>query len=216
MPFEKTLLAVGTIALLTCTGCAAPQRTPQTRPTPSAAATRPIVAQSAQSPPPTASPQSPAAAPTPAPRPLASPPATLASPLPELAPSPTGSPMALSTVAPAPTPAPRASVQPKPPIVMLAPNAPPRILSYSIDRHVVHPGQSVAGSVRTSSNVAAVLVEIDGIEMGANKVGEGHFALRYTVPKLPFFLRGHSYTMMIIARNAAGASTTRAVPIYVR
>jgi len=140
-------------------------------------------------------------------------------------------PVAASTVAPAAVPsiapvetsahaanvAPSAaapSPSPTPGVLMLAPDAPPRIITLSVSKTTVHPGDTVLSSVETSSNVASVEVRVAGYSMNMSKVGVGHFALTYTVPSVPFFLSG-TYALQVIARNTRGDQAQRSVPIKV-
>ena len=96
-----------------------------------------------------------------------------------------------------------------------APQAPPRILSIDFDPHVVHPGQTISGTVLTTSNVASVEVRIAGYGATMSKDGPGQFSLRYTIGQLPFFLY-RTYTMTIVARNTRGDAATQSVPITIR
>jgi len=100
--------------------------------------------------------------------------------------------------------------------VVRAPGEAPQILSVRLDSNSVASGQVVSGSVATSSNVASVEARIGGYGASASRTVVGAFTLSYRVPNLPFFLKGKTYTLQIIARNAAGTSTERDVPITVR
>jgi hypothetical protein len=80
---------------------------------------------------------------------------------------------------------------------------------------VVHPGQHVAGRVRTTSNVASVECRIGGYGIVMHKTGVGTFALDYSVAGALFFVRG-TYPMRIIARNAAGVSTERTIQLTIQ
>jgi hypothetical protein len=95
------------------------------------------------------------------------------------------------------------------------PDAAPQILSVSISETTVHSGDTVTGSVSTTSNVASVEVRIATFGMGMAKTGVGRFALTYPIGNLPFFVRG-TFPMRIIARNTRGVSTETTVPITVR
>jgi hypothetical protein len=77
----------------------------------------------------------------------------------------------------------------------------------------VHAGDTLSGSVTASSNVASVEIRIGGYGVGMQKVGVGKFALSYVVPNVPF-LHG-TFTAQVIARNAAGATVERSVPIQI-
>ena len=110
--------------------------------------------------------------------------------------------------APAPTP------KPKPTPVLRAPNAAPRIIDVRI-ASMVHPGQRVTGYVRTTSNVASVECRIGTYGIAMQKTGVGTFAIDYAVDNMAFFLRG-TYSMRVIARNAAGDSAERTVPLTIQ
>jgi hypothetical protein len=97
----------------------------------------------------------------------------------------------------------------------LAANAPPRIIDVHLTKTVVSGGDTIVGTVVTSSNVASVEARIAVFSIVVPRVGVGRFALRYTVPNLPFFL-DRTYTMNVIARNTAGTATMRSIPITVR
>jgi hypothetical protein len=130
----------------------------------------------------------------------------------------------------APTPAPPSgspppSTPPPSPVVTpprlavkvprLPPNAAPRILAVAISETTVHPGDTVSGSVVTTSNVASVQARIGGYAMPLVKTGVGRFALTYTVAPLPWFIRG-TFTMLVIATNTRGDTVQREIPLTVR
>jgi hypothetical protein len=98
---------------------------------------------------------------------------------------------------------------------MAAPNAPPRIIAVQISNQSVHAGDTVSGSVVTSSNVASVEARIANYSIGVPKVGVGRFALRYVVPNVPFFVHG-TYQLEVIARNTAGTAVSTIIPITVQ
>jgi hypothetical protein len=97
----------------------------------------------------------------------------------------------------------------------LPPDAAPRILAVDVSETTVHPGDTVSGSVVTSSNVASVQARIGGYAMPLSKVGVGRFALTYTVAPLPWFVRGN-FTMRVIAKNTRGVTVERQIPLTVR
>ncbi len=97
----------------------------------------------------------------------------------------------------------------------MAENAPPQIVDLHLDKTVVHSGEVVSGLVQTSLNTASVEARIGGYGISVPKVAAGRFALKYTVPNLPFFLK-RTYDMVVIARNTAGMKTERTVPITIR
>jgi hypothetical protein len=100
-------------------------------------------------------------------------------------------------------------------IVRLPPEAPPRILAMHLSRDVVSGGDTLRGTIETSSNVASVEARIGTYGVSFQKVGIGQFAIKLVVPNVPFFLH-QTYTMQVIAHNSAGATTTQALPITVR
>lgn len=131
-------------------------------------------------------------------------------------PTPISSSGGAATTAPiasaAPSVLPSASSTPD---VSAAPDAAPQIVAIKMNATTVHAGDTVTGTVETSSNVASVEVRIASFSITMPKVDVGRFALSYTVPHVPFFLHG-TYPMQVIARNARGASATQTVPISVR
>jgi hypothetical protein len=80
---------------------------------------------------------------------------------------------------------------------------------------VVSPGQRVNGRVITTSNVASVEVRIATYGIVLQKTGVGTFSMDYAVADVPFFLRG-TYSMRVIARNAAGDSDERTLPLTIQ
>jgi hypothetical protein len=101
------------------------------------------------------------------------------------------------------------------PVVEAAPNAAPRIVAVHINSQTVHSGETISGTVETSSNVASVEARIAVFSISVPKVGVGRFALRYRVPWVPFFWYG-TYPMTLVARNTAGDAVQRVIPITVR
>ncbi len=97
----------------------------------------------------------------------------------------------------------------------LPPNAAPQILAVAVSETTVHPGDTVSGSVVTSSNVASVQARIGGYAMTLVKTGVGRFALTYTVAPLPWFIRG-TFNMQVIATNTRGDTVQRTIPLTVR
>jgi hypothetical protein len=130
-----------------------------------------------------------------------------------LRPTTTPAATAAPTQTPSPTPVPTATSPDA--IPELPSDAAPQIVAMHIDRTTVRGGDTVSGSVITSSNVASVEARIGYYSIPVPKVGEGRFALNYIVPHLPFFMH-RTYTMSVIARNAAGVAVVRTIPIRVR
>lgn len=99
--------------------------------------------------------------------------------------------------------------------IVRTPNSAPQIVSMSISTPVVHAGQTVSGSVETSTNVASVEARIGGYSSNLHKIGSGKFTLTYRVPWVPFFLK-KTYTVVLIARNTRGDAVSTTFPITVR
>jgi len=158
--------------------------------------------------------QSPAPARTPIPAPA--PTRSAPSPKAVLTPTPTATatPLPAPSASPAP-PAPTATPTPVKTVPRLSPNAAPQILDVQVSETTVSPGDSVHGSVVTSSNVASVEARIGGYGMSLHKTGTGRFELTYKIGALPWFVRGN-FTMQVIARNARGDAVSRSIPLTVR
>lgn len=157
------------------------------------------------------------------------------SPPPSPTPSASAAPIPASAVTPAPGPSSSAAVTPEPvetaapggtpvptpvptatptPVVLPA-NAPPQILSYTLSSTTVHVGDTISGSVLTTSNVASVEAKVASYVIPLAKVGVGHFALSYIVPNIPKPFRG-TYALRIIAHNTEGATTTQSTSITIK
>ena len=78
----------------------------------------------------------------------------------------------------------------------------------------VHGGDTISGTVVTSSNVASVEAKIATFAISVPKVAIGRFALNYVVPNVPFFFHG-TYPMTVTARNAAGDVAQRVIQITI-
>jgi hypothetical protein len=96
----------------------------------------------------------------------------------------------------------------------LPPDAPPQILAVQMDP-VVHSGETVTGTVITSTNVAAVEIRIAGHTARIPRVDFGVWQASVTIPHVPFFMR-HKYTGQIVAMNSAGVQTARDITISIR
>ncbi len=90
----------------------------------------------------------------------------------------------------------------------------PVIFSIKIDKTDLRSGDVISGMVVTSLSVASVEARIGGYGVGVPKVAPGRFALRYTVPWVPWFWH-KEFAMDIIARNTAGAAVRRSVNINI-
>jgi hypothetical protein len=103
-----------------------------------------------------------------------------------------------------------------PPVPVLPPDAPPQILAVQVPSTTVFGGETVDGSVIASSNVASVELRVASYSRAMEKVAPGEFTIAVTVPRLPFFLRGRTWSIQIIARNTRGDAVAQMLPITVR
>jgi len=124
--------------------------------------------------------------------------------------APATAPASAVTVAPAPT------ATPLPPVPRLSPDRAPQIVAVNISSQAVHPGDVVSGTVETSSNVASVEAHLATYAIPMQKVGVGRFTLKYQVPDIPFFFRGKTYAIDIVAHNTRGDSVSASIPVLVR
>ncbi len=92
----------------------------------------------------------------------------------------------------------------------------PRILSIEIPANRdFHAGQTVRGSVLTSTNVGYVEARVQYRNVPLHPDGLGKFSLVYTIPWwLPPWLR-HQWTLQIIARSVDGVEVKEYFPIRV-
>lgn len=101
------------------------------------------------------------------------------------------------------------------PVVPVAvPDARPAIISVSLSPAVARAGQTVSGTVITSSNVAGVAARIGGYSAEFTKMAAGQFRLSYQVPSLPREFRG-TYAVDITARNTRGDKTSAQTSITI-
>lgn len=119
----------------------------------------------------------------------------------------TAVPKAVLTVRPVPTATPA--------YVYAAPHAPPKILAIDLSTLAVTGGETVSGSVETTSNVASVEARIAGWSMSLPRTRIGHFEASGQLPDLPFFAKG-TYKLEVIARNSDGVKAERDIPITLR
>lgn len=129
------------------------------------------------------------------------------------APSQAGAGAAQGEAPPAGAPPAAASASVAPPVA--APDSAPVIVSVSLTPTVVQAGQTVSGTVITSSNVASVEARIGGYAASLTKTGAGEFHLTYPVPNLPSLLR-RTYAVEVIARNTRGDQASTQTSITVR
>lgn len=180
----------------------------QATPTPSPGATTTPVPTATPSPRPKPTPTPtplPSATPLPVPTVTAPPPATPLPPLPTPWPTPT----------PMTTPAPLPTVTPLPTPLVLPPDAPPQILAVQVSDPVFHGGETITGTIITSTNVAAVEIRLAGHSMRMPRTDFGIWQVTYKMPHVPFFYRGR-YTAQIVAMNSAGAQAEQDLTVSIR
>jgi hypothetical protein len=97
----------------------------------------------------------------------------------------------------------------------LPPDAPPQILAVTVSDPVFHSGETVSGTVITSTNVAAVELRLAGRSVRMARQDFGIWQLSYTVPHIPFYLR-RTYTVQVVALNTAGLIAEKDVSISLR
>lgn len=162
---------------------------------------------------------------TPTPRPSASPMATAtpmpvptisapppATPLPPL-PTPWPTPTPITTPVPLPTGTP--TVAPLPTPLVLPAEAPPQILAVRVSDPVFHGGETITGTVITSTNVAAVEIRLAGHAIRMPRADYGIWQMSYTMPHVPFFYR-RTYTAQVVAMNTAGLAAEQDLTVAVR
>jgi hypothetical protein len=90
----------------------------------------------------------------------------------------------------------------------------PKILALNLSSNNVASGDVVSGSVVTSTDVAQVEAHLAAFSLSVPYVSAGHFAIKYVVPPIPFFLKGR-YNIDVVAKTSHGATVHRIVPITV-
>lgn len=95
------------------------------------------------------------------------------------------------------------------------PNAAPRIVRVWISQDTVSDGDVLRGHVTTSTNVASLEVRLGPRSATMTRTTFGQFDGSYRVPWVPSFLH-RSYTVLLIARNAAGRASEAEVALAYR
>ena len=91
----------------------------------------------------------------------------------------------------------------------------PKILALYVSSTNVRGGDTVSGLVVTSADVAVVEAHVAAFSVVVPPVSAGHFAIKYVVPPIPFFLKGR-YNIDVVAKTRDGMATHRIVPVNVR
>lgn len=130
---------------------------------------------------------------------------------PGVTPSPSASPSPSPSASPSPGPIPT----PLPTPISLPASAPPQIVAVTLSDPVFHSGETVTGTVITSTNVAAVELRLAGRSVRMPRTDFGVWQLSYTVPRIPFWLRKR-YTVQVVAMNTAGETAEKDVSVSLR
>ncbi len=92
----------------------------------------------------------------------------------------------------------------------------PRILSIATSPAVVHDGDVVRWTVRTSPDVVGVSAHVLAYSFALQRRRAGSFALSFSIPRgVPFFFH-RTYDLDVVARTAAGATATRTIGVIFR
>ncbi len=102
-------------------------------------------------------------------------------------PLPSATPSAAPSISPSPTPTPLPSATPLPTPLALPPDAPPQILAVEVSDPVFHSGETVSGTVITSTNVAAVEVRLAGHSIQLSRTDYGVFQMELHHPARAVF-----------------------------
>jgi hypothetical protein len=104
---------------------------------------------------------------------------------------------------------------PWPAAVVAAPGERPRILAVWMNETAIAPGRDWTGRIATTTNVASVEVRTESFSFVATRTAFGQFIFsQHVLDIVPQYKRG--YTLHIIARNAAGDTDERTIPIDMR
>ena len=95
------------------------------------------------------------------------------------------------------------------------PKAAPRIVRVWVSQDSVSAGDLLRGHVTTTTNVASLEVRLGPKSAPLRRTTYGQFEGAFHVPKVPPFLR-RSYTVDVIARNAAGVTAQTQITIDYR
>jgi|SRR5579884_1969513 hypothetical protein len=136
-------------------------------------------------------------------------------PAPQPEPTPSAGPSPTPSAMPSPTATPAASPTPLPTPLVLPADAPPQILAIQLSDPIFHSGETVTGTVITSTNVAAVEIHLAGRTARIPRADLGVWQVTYRMPRVPFFMRG-DYTAQVVAMNSAGATAVQEITVPVR
>jgi hypothetical protein len=104
---------------------------------------------------------------------------------------------------------------PLPTPLVLPEDAPPQILAIQLSDPVFHSGETVTGTIITSTNVAAVEIHLAGRTARMPRADAGVWQMTYRMPHVPFFMR-RDYTAQVVAINSAGLTAVQEITVAVR
>lgn len=110
--------------------------------------------------------------------------------------------------------APLPAAQPLPTPAALAPDAPPQIIAVKLSDMTFHSGETITGTVVTSTNVSSVTVTVLGHTAAVPQTSAGVFTMTQKIPTIPFFMRG-TYTAEVVALTASGQRAEQNVTVSV-
>jgi len=97
-----------------------------------------------------------------------------------------------------------------------APQLGPAIYSVSASPNVARAGDTIVWNVRTSADVTTVSANATGFTIPLQRQGPGRFGTTFEIPSIvPPFFRG-TYAVRIVARNAAGVTTTSHLSMHLQ
>jgi hypothetical protein len=88
----------------------------------------------------------------------------------------------------------------------------PHIISLWMNTTQLVPGTDWFGRIATTTNVASLEIRTESFSFNATRVAYGRFVFRQHILDIVPQYKRH-YTLLVIARNAAGDKDVREVPI---
>ncbi len=89
----------------------------------------------------------------------------------------------------------------------------PQILALTQSSAVVHAGESIAFSAKTSPDVATVTAKVSAYTLPFVRTAPGRFALSFAIPpNVPGIFHG-TYSMAIVASEKDGTSVSRSIEV---
>jgi hypothetical protein len=102
-----------------------------------------------------------------------------------------------------------------PSAVVTASNDPPHIVALVMNETSIAPGSEWTGRIVTTTNVASLEIRTESFSFNATRTAFGQFSFdQHVLDIVPQYKR--PYTLQIIARNTAGVTDARLIPIVLR